>query len=276
MTASTQQVYRLPYPSTHETPHTTERCWRVANENLILLTEVGSRLHGIQIGGDDADMMGVCIEPPDVMLATNDFQLYEYRTQPVGVRSGDGDIDLNVYGLAKWIRLIVNGNPTQLLPLFAPRSKIFMSGMLGDELRERRELFLARDHAERFLGYLNRQRSRMLGELSQRTNRPELVEQYGFDTKFASHALRIAIQGIQLMRTGEIVLPMLPEHRKYLVDVRQGKYTMGEVLKKLGVLEEELLNAGKYSTRLPAHVDIDYVNDWLVSVYRKHWEETGA
>jgi predicted nucleotidyltransferase len=274
-TAQTQQSYRLPFPSVAETPHTTERHWRTANENLILLTEVGSRLHGIQVGGDDADMQGVCIEPPRVMLATDDFQLYEYRTQPVGVRSGEGDIDLNVYGLAKWARLIMNGNPTHLLPLFAPPDKTFAITEIGQELRENAHLFLASSHADRFLGYLQRQRERMLGNLAQRTNRPELVEEYGFDVKFASHALRIAIQGIQLMRIGKIVLPMLPEHRKYLVDVRQGKYTMGEVLKKLGSLEEELLAAGKYTTKLPARVDEDFVNDWLVGVYRKHWEEQG-
>jgi predicted nucleotidyltransferase len=274
MTMATR--YQLPFGSATQTPHTTERCWRTANQNLILLTEVGSNLHGTAVGGDDRDMQGVCIEPPEVMLGVQRFELYEYRTQPQGQRSGEGDIDLSVYGLAKWVRLIINGNPSHLLPLFAPDNKVYAITGVGRELRENRNLFLARDHANRFLGYLNRQRERMLGNLSQRTNRPELIEKYGYDTKFAAHALRIAMQGIELMKTGEMTLPMPPFQRRYLTDVRLGKYTQGEVLAKLGSLESDLMNAAQYSTTLPDRVDMDYVNDWLVGVYQRHWEECGS
>jgi hypothetical protein len=272
---TTAQRYQLPRDSATQTPHTTERNWRTANENLILLTEVGSGLHGVTTGSDDQDMQGVCIEPPNVMLGIGKFDLYEYRTQPQGERSGAGDLDLSVYGMAKWVRLIIAGNPSHLLPLFAPENMTYHIDWPGQELRDNRHLFLARDHANRFLGYLNRQRERMLGQRSQRTNRPELVEQYGYDTKFAYHCLRIAIQGIQLMRLGEIVVPMRPEQRRYLTDVRNGHYTQSEVLKKLGALESDLMTAAKYSAQLPERVDTDYVNDWLTDVYRRWWAEKG-
>ena len=36
------------------------------------------------------------------------------RTQPEGVRSGPGDLDLIVYSLRKWMRLALTGNPTVL------------------------------------------------------------------------------------------------------------------------------------------------------------------
>lgn len=267
--------YELPRNSATHTPHTGEREWRTANENLILLTEVGSRLHGTSVGGDDQDLQGVCIEPPEVMLGTQNFELYEYRTQPQGQRSGQDDIDLSVYGMAKWVRLIINGNPSHLLPLFAPESEIFAIGWPGRELRENAQLFLAKSHAEKFLGYLNNQRMRMLGQKSQRTYRPELIEKYGYDTKFAAHALRIAMQGAQLMRLGRIVLPMLAHERRFLVQVREGRYTQGEVLKKLGALEAELMSAAKYSATLPERVDNDYINNWLVDVYSRYWREKG-
>jgi hypothetical protein len=60
-----------------------------------------------------------------------------------------------------------------------------------------------------------------------------------------------------------------------LTDVRRGKYTQGEVLKKLGTLESDLTNAGQYSSKLPERVDTDYVNGWLTSVYRKWWAQKG-
>lgn len=174
-------TYQLPYGTAFKSPHSGERNWRTANQNLILLSEAGSRLHGINIGGDDQDLQGVCIEPPEVMLGTQHFELYEYRTQSMGARSGEGDIDLSCYGMAKWVRLICDGNPSHLLPLFAPNDKILAIGEAGQELRNNLKLFLAKDHAQKFLGYLNSQRMRMLGQKSQRTNRPELIEKYGYD-----------------------------------------------------------------------------------------------
>lgn len=178
-------TYSLPRDSATQTPHTTERAWRTANENLILLTQAGSRLHGVSVGSDDEDLAGVCIEPPSVMLGMHKFDLYEYRTQPQGVRSGPGDIDLNVYGMAKWVRLIVAGNPSHLLPLFAPDEKTFAISWPGQELRENAKLFLAKEHAQKFLGYLNGQRERMVGNRAPSCNRPELITAYGYDTKFA-------------------------------------------------------------------------------------------
>src|ERR1700745_473631 len=88
MTTATQKRYQLPRDSATQTPHTTERNWRTANENLILLTEVGSGLHGGTTGADDQDLQGVCIEPPNVMLGMSRFELYEYRTKGQGERSG--------------------------------------------------------------------------------------------------------------------------------------------------------------------------------------------
>lgn len=266
--------FELPFGSATHTPHTGERNWRIANQNLILLTEVGSRLHGNVVGGDDQDLQGVCIEPPEVMLGVNQFELYDYRSQPQGQRSGAGDVDLSVYGMAKWVRLIIAGNPSHLLPLFAPDDQTFAVCWPGHQLREHRKIFLAREHAKRFLGYLQGQRQRMLGERRPRSNRPELIEKYGYDTKFASHALRIAMQGIELMKTGQLEMPMDPFRRKYLTDVRLGKYTQSEVLHKLGLLESDLMDAGETSA-LPKVVDTDYVNYWLTDVYVKFWQEKG-
>lgn len=268
-------VEQLPYGEVFKTKHSGERNWRTADDNLILLTEVGSRLHGTGLDYDDQDMQGVCVEPPNVMLGISEFELYEYRTKPVGARSGAGDVDLSVYGLAKWVRLICKGNPSVLMPLFAPEHATYRINWVGDALRENVGLFLSRQHAKPFLGYIGGQRRSMVGERAARVNRPELVEAYGYDTKYAYHALRIAMQGIELMSEGRITLPMAPHRAQYLIDVREGKFTQSEVLEKLGCLESDLLHAAENTVRLPERVDTDYVNNWLVRIYRRWWEEQG-
>lgn len=85
----------------------------------ILRTVVGSTVHGISIAGtDDRDEMGICVEGPEYLLGLHHFEQYVFRTQPEGVRSGPGDLDLTIYSLRKWCRLAVKANPTVLLPLF--------------------------------------------------------------------------------------------------------------------------------------------------------------
>ena len=105
----------------------------VAEPNIVLLSLVGSGVHGISLteehgapgaAQDDLDLMGICVEPPSYVLGLDTFDQYIFRTQPEGVRSGPGDIDLNVYGLRKWMRLALKGNPTIITPLWSPRTEI--------------------------------------------------------------------------------------------------------------------------------------------------------
>lgn len=40
--------------------------------------------------------MAVCVEPPEYLLGLREFEHYVVRTQPDGVQSGPGDLDLTV------------------------------------------------------------------------------------------------------------------------------------------------------------------------------------
>lgn len=252
-------------------PHTTPRHEQIAVENEILRTQVGSGLHGVTIAGtDDRDEMGICIEPPDCVIGLNQFEQYIFRTQPEGHRSGAGDLDLIVYSLRKFAMLAAAGNPTILMPLFAPESEIVVINDVGRELRSKREMFLSRQAGERFLGYLRSQGNKMAGG-SGHTNRPELIEKYGFDAKHAYHSLRLAIQGAELMTTGMITLPMTAEHREYLLAVRTGGYTKDQVIAELDVREQALITATEES-RLPDRCDLDVISAWLVDAYRAWWD----
>src|SRR5256885_15375222 len=94
----------------------------VAMAGEILRTVVGSGVHGIAIAGtDDHDEMGVFIEPPECVIGLRGpADHYVSRTQPEGARSGPGDTDLVMYSLRRYVRLVTMGNPTVLLPLYAP------------------------------------------------------------------------------------------------------------------------------------------------------------
>jgi hypothetical protein len=80
----------------------------------------------------------------------------------------------------------------------------------------------------------------MTGQAGAHTNRPELVAVHGYDTKYAMHALRLGLQGVELLTTGRITLPVPEPHRAYLRSVRRGERELAEVLDAITETEKRL------------------------------------
>lgn len=252
----------------------------IARANEILRTEVGSGVHGMAIAGtDDHDESGVYLETPDQLLGlAPNAEHWVWRTQPMGARSGPGDIDLTMYSLRKFMRLAVAGNPTILIPLFAQGDSVMVCTPLGEELRALTPQILSVHAAHRFLGYLDGQRERLLGggRQSKVPNRPELVERYGYDTKYASHALRLGLQGLELATTGALSLPMRPEDLERCMLIKRGEVGFDQALAMVDDVREQLADLiERDATVLPADPDLDAVNAWMVSARRRHWSERG-
>jgi predicted nucleotidyltransferase len=248
----------------------------------ILRATVGSTVHGLHHGGqDDRDEMAVFVEPPEYLLGLArsrgirgglfGFEHYVERTQPEGVRSGPGDLDLVAYSLRKYVRLALKGHPTIMLLLFVPDELVLVKTELGEELRELRPALLSRRAGRGYLGYLQGQKERLLGERGQkRVNRPELVDAHGYDTKYAMHAARLGYQGVELLETGRLTLPMPEPERSRVMAIRTGERTFEEAVAEIEEVEQRLASALELSP-LPAKPDQARVNGFLVDAYRRAW-----
>ena len=255
--------------------HSSDEFRSIAERGTILRCQVGSGVHGTAIEGtDDRDEMGICIELPEYVIGLRRFEQYMYRTQPEGHRSGPGDLDLTIYSLRKWMRLALNGNPTVLLPLFVPPDEIVSVTPLGEELRELAPVIVSRQAGHRFAGYLDAQRKGMLSRdgKGRDVTRPELIEAYGFDTKFAGHMVRLGVQGVELLRTGRMSLPVPQPWRASIRRLRTGGYSMQWALDVAAGLAEEIRDLIATSP-LREHPGREAADAWLIRAYQRAWSD---
>ncbi|MFD3594316.1 DNA polymerase beta superfamily protein [Nocardia sp. NPDC058640] len=268
-------IYQWPTNPVTTNPHGSRIHADIAMSSTVLLGQVGSGLHGVTTGNDDRDEMGVCIEGPEFVTGLSRFDQYIYRTQAEGVRSGAGDLDLTVYSLRRWAALAAAGNPTVLLLAFIPPEEIVIQTDVGRDIQAHPERWLSREAALRFGGYLVSQRDQLLGLKSKKhTNRPELVETLGFDTKFAYHMVRLGLQGVELLTTGRVTLPMPPVERKWLQELRRGEHTQEEALDWAADLLDQLNQLAEIAD-LPAQPDRGAIDRWLTDTYVSWWEQHG-
>jgi hypothetical protein len=253
----------------------------IVERSTILRGTVGSTLHGLHHGGqDDRDEMAIFLEPPEFLLGLRlarsgsswgTFEHYIERTQPEGARSGPGDLDLVAYTLRKWLRLAVAGNPTILLLLFSPDDSLIVCTDTGRRLRELAPAIVSQRAGPRYLGYLRTQKERLLGVRGQRrVNRPELIAAHGFDTKYAMHVVRLGYQGIELITTGRLTLPMPEPARSRIMEIRLGEWREDDVVAEIEDVERRLEVAVAQSS-LREQPDQARVDAFAVDAYRDAW-----
>jgi len=76
--------------------------------------------------------------------------------------------------------------------------------------------------------YVKKARKILKERIDKATNRSDLILKHGYDTKFASHLIRLLFEGLTLVRTGKLEFP-LPEVR-VLKEIRNGKWETEKVI----------------------------------------------
>jgi hypothetical protein len=109
-----------------------------------------------------------------------------------------------------------------------------------------------------------------VGDRHAPTREREASEQHGYDTKYAMHALRIGHQGIELLETGKISLPVPEPVRTRLMTVRMGEVPLPAILRELDELVAALTRLVDNSS-LPAEPDVAAVDRFLIQAYTEAW-----
>ncbi|HUR17848.1 MAG TPA: nucleotidyltransferase domain-containing protein [Acidimicrobiales bacterium] len=245
-------------------------------KGTILLVEVGSTAHGTGLpGGEDHDEMAVVIEAPADVLSIGDhgYRTVMQRTQPEGSRSGPGDTDRTLHSLRRFVRLAASGNPSILMSLWAP---VIYATDEGRQLQGLGEAFVGRHVIPRYRGYMESQMMRLLGLRGGGHGRrggggrEELISEHGYDTKYAMHAARLGFQGVELLTTRRLQLPIAGEPAEWLRAVRRGEVAFDEWMERCSALDAELERMATDDSK-PDGPDRATIEHWCVATHLTYW-----
>jgi hypothetical protein len=103
--------------------------------------------------------------------------------------------------------------------------------------------------------------------LSKVGNRKNLITKHGFDTKFASNLIRLLLEGKDLVSNGDITFPL--PYAETILDIKQGKWTIKEVLDYADQLEAEIDIATEKSD-LPNKPRFDEIEQFTIHLLENH------
>jgi len=164
--------------------------------------------------------------------------------------------------------LAAQGNPSVVILLWLPEH--MTKTTLGAGLVDLREAFISRGSGARFLGYLVTQKLKMKGERAHTVNRPELVAKYGYDTKFAMHALRLGYEGIEMLTHGRITLPVTEPSLTTLRAVRAGQIDLGGAL---ALIEDTEIRLRALLDGCKRETDLGAIDRFMVEAHTMHWQD---
>jgi hypothetical protein len=113
----------------------------------------GSRLYGSNTVDSDVDIRGFLLPPLEYLIGFDKFDYIEI----------DGN-DHKIYGLKKFISMVLQGDPNLTEVLFTPEHHIFRITPIGRAVLENRNLFLSNRIYERIVGYGNSEFRKAMGE----------------------------------------------------------------------------------------------------------------
>jgi hypothetical protein len=179
--------------------------------------------------------------------------------------------------LRHFLQLAAKGNPTVLIGLMAVDDLVREIDPYGVLLRALVPKLVSQEAGARFQGYHATQTKRFLASLTDRPlghtpKRPELIERHGFDTKYAAHAVRLALQGIELAQTGRFSVPMHISERELCAGIRRGEMSAEGITKLLDDLGRHLEHAWS-DTHLPEHPDREALSEWSAMVHMLAWTD---
>jgi len=252
-------------------------------DNVLYEGIQGSNAYGAAVDDSDFDMVGYCVPPKDLIFPHLAGQINGFGRQKKNficyqkhhifdkdARGGKGrQYDLNCYNIVHFFHLCMENNPNMVASLFLPAECIVHTSIVGNMVREKRHIFLHKGCWHRFKGYAYSQLSKMETKSPEAgSRRAALVEEHGFDTKFACHLVRLIYEVEQILTTGDLDLRRNSEELK---SIRRGEWTAKKIKAFFAEKEKALETIYEECTILPWGPREDEIKQLLLDCLEEHW-----
>jgi predicted nucleotidyltransferase len=240
-------------------------------DNVHYETMMGSVAYGVSSDASDLDVYGFCIPPKEEIFPHLRGEIVGFGTQkerfaqyqqhhlkdPDALGGAGREYDVSIYNIVDYFQLVMKNNPNMIDSLFTHETCVLSITRIGQMVRDRRKLFLHKGCWHTFKGYAYQQVTKMAGH--ERTGkRKAMVEQFGYDVKFAYHVVRL-LNEVELMR-----------NREQLKSIRRGEWTEQQVRDYFAKKEGELETLYQES-KLPWGPDEPRVKQLLLDCLEEHY-----
>lgn len=236
----------------------------------------GSRAYGCNDEDSDFDIYAIVIPPKELLFPHtigvipgfdkefNKFDHYEVKK----IFSDKKEYGFNIYNIVKYFRLCADANPNMVDSLFVPINCVTYHTKIGTMIRNNRKLFLSKKIRHTFLGYAYQQLSKIRqGSNSTSTKRKELILQYGMDTKFAYHVVRLLEEGEQILRHGDLDLQ---QSRETLKSIRKGEWKISDIEEYFKTKENQIEYLYQNSLAVPDRVREQEIKQLLIDCLEEY------
>jgi predicted nucleotidyltransferase len=319
---------------------------------ILIKAVAGSHLFGTSTPESDMDYKGVYVPSSDEILLGNYSDTRQSSTGDNDSKNSKDDIDIELYSVKKFMKMVSRGDTAALELLFTPEDLIIEKDPLWDEILKHRDKFLSKSISS-MIGYARQQANKYgikgsrMGELSnamkalkeieKETKGPKMKHGWekiqealkgfqhvhfimlnakhegasdvpaldilgkkfdyhcefsyvleilkriyknygqrarqaqknnGIDWKALSHAMRVCLQGTELLEKHTITLPLPSYSKNMVLNVKCGKVEYKDVEKNLELLLDNLEIVRENST-LPKKVDQEFLNKLIIDIHKK-------
>lgn len=249
-------------------------------DNVMYLTIMGSEAYGVSSNDSDRDVYGFCIPPKEVVFPHLTGEIFGFGKQIKRFsqwqqhhihyqddNAGKGrDYDFTVYSIVKYFQLCMQGNPNMVDSLFTPPRCKLTSTPIGQKVYENRHLFLHKGCWHKFKGYAYAQLHKMDNKKPV-GKRKLIVEEFGYDVKFAYHLVRLLLEVQQILTEGDLDLE---RNRSQLKAIRRGEWTESQIGRFFSD-KEAMLESWYTTSKLPWSADEGAIKNLLVGCLETHY-----
>jgi len=229
----------------------------------------GSISHGMYMPNkndnsiDDKDIMSICIPPIDYY-----FGLKHYHNRGT-IEIKQNEWDIVIYEFKKAIQLLKKGNPNILSILWLNEEDYIHQTESFITLIDNKSLFIGKHIYHSFIGYAKGQLYKMThfkkydGYMGNKRKR--LVDKYGYDTKNASHLIRLLRMGIEFLNEGKLYIKRYDACE--LLEIKKGEWE----LKKVEEEAQRLFKIAELSyvhSKLPDNCDENGINKICIKILK--------